>query len=169
MSVYEQGGKAAEEGANMARAAIRKGEAKAEQTFAAAQQGFEIAGDGARQMNLKMLHMMRANTEKGSRTSLKSLLTRDPSKLVEIWGKYRKTRCRDAYEARPGIGVVQPKGHDNERQHHDRPNAVRPSTDAITQGLEKTRLPPETAWRRRFRRACARRRRGDRGTGRTRL
>ena len=41
MSVYEQGGKAAEQGANMARAAIREGEAKAEQTFAAAQRAFK--------------------------------------------------------------------------------------------------------------------------------
>ena len=94
MSVYEQGGKAAEEGANMARAAIRKGEAKAEQTFAAAQQGFEIAGDGARQMNLKMLHMMRANTEGFFNFVEELVTTRDPSKLVEIWGKYTQNQMQ---------------------------------------------------------------------------
>jgi hypothetical protein len=94
MSVYEQGGKAAEQGANMARASIRKSEAKAEQTFAAAQQGFQVAGDGARQMNLKMLGMMRANAEAFFNFAEELVTARDPSKLVEIWGKYTQNQMQ---------------------------------------------------------------------------
>jgi len=94
MSMYEQGGETVEQGANMARAAIRKGEAKAEQTFAAAQQGFQIAGDGARQMNLKMLDMMRANAEAFFNFAEELVTARDPSKLVEIWGKYTQNQMQ---------------------------------------------------------------------------
>jgi hypothetical protein len=94
MSVYEQGGKAAEQGANMAKTAIRKGEAKAEQTFAAAQEGFQVAGDGARQMNLKMLDMMRANAEALFNFAEELVTARDPSKFMEIWGKYMQNQMQ---------------------------------------------------------------------------
>jgi hypothetical protein len=92
MSVYDQGGKAAAQGANMARAAVRKGEAKVEQTVAAAQEGLQIAGDGARQMNLKMLDMMRANAEAFFNFAEELVTARDPTKLVEIWGKYTQNQ-----------------------------------------------------------------------------
>jgi hypothetical protein len=94
MSVYEHGGKAAEQGANIAKTALRKGEAKAEQTFAAAQEGFQIAGDGAREMNLKMLDMMRANAEAFFNFAEQLVTNRDPSKLVEIWSTYTQDQMQ---------------------------------------------------------------------------
>jgi hypothetical protein len=94
MSVYDRGGKVDEEGTNMARAAIRKGEAKAEQTLVAAQEGFQIAGDGARQMNLKMLEMMRANAEAFFNFAEELVTARDPSKLTEIWTTYAQTQMQ---------------------------------------------------------------------------
>jgi hypothetical protein len=92
--MYERGGKAAEQGANMAKSAIRKGEAKAEQTFAAVQDGFQIAGDGARQMNLKMLDMMRTNAEALFNVAEQLVTTRDLSKLVEIWSTYTQNQMQ---------------------------------------------------------------------------
>lgn len=94
MSVSDLGGKAAEQGASMVRAATRKGEAKAEQTFAAAQEGFQIAGDGARQMNLKMLDMMRANAEAFFTFAEEVVTAKDPGKLMGIWSKYTQSQMQ---------------------------------------------------------------------------
>ena len=84
MSVYEQGGKVAEQGVNMARSAARKGEQKVEQTIVAAQEGFQMAGYNARQLNLKLLDMMRANAEAFFNFAEDLMTTKDPSKLMEI-------------------------------------------------------------------------------------
>jgi hypothetical protein len=60
----------------------------------AAQEGFQIAGDGARQMNLKMLEMMRANAEAFFNFAEELLTARDPSKLTEIWTTYAQTQMQ---------------------------------------------------------------------------
>jgi hypothetical protein len=94
MSVFEEGGKVAEQGASMARSAVRKGEEKVGETIAAAQEGFQMAGDNARQMNLKMLDMMRANAEAFFNFAEQLVTTRDPSKLTEIWSSYTQTQMQ---------------------------------------------------------------------------
>jgi hypothetical protein len=88
MSMYEQGKKTADEGAEMARETIRKGRAKAEQVVEATQEGMQMAGDGARQMNLKFIEIMRSNTETFFEFAEEMASARDPSQLLEIWTKY---------------------------------------------------------------------------------
>jgi hypothetical protein len=88
MSMYEQGKKAADEGADMARETIRKGRAKAEQAVEATQETVQMAGDSARQMNLKLLEIMRSNTETFFEFAEELASVRDPSQLVEIWTRY---------------------------------------------------------------------------------
>jgi hypothetical protein len=88
MSMYEQGKKAADEGADMARENIRKGRAKAEQVVEATQEGMQMAGDNARQMNLKLIEMMRNNAETFFEFAEEIATVKDPSHFFEIWTKY---------------------------------------------------------------------------------
>jgi hypothetical protein len=88
MSVYEQTKKAGDEGADVARETIRKGRAKAEQVVEAAQEGMQMAGDGARQMNLKLIEVMRSNSETFFEFAEEIASARDPSQLLEIWARY---------------------------------------------------------------------------------
>lgn len=88
MSTYEQGKKAAAEGADMARESIRKGRAAAEQTAEATQEGVQMAGDSARQMNLKLIEIMRANTETFFELAEEITSAKDPGKFLEIWARY---------------------------------------------------------------------------------
>jgi hypothetical protein len=80
--------KAADEGAKAARETVRKGRAKTEQSLEASQEGFQMAGDSARQMNLKLLEIMRANTEAFFEFAEDMATAKDPSKLIEIWTKH---------------------------------------------------------------------------------
>jgi hypothetical protein len=88
MSMYEQGKKAADESADMASETIRKGRAKAEQVVAAAQDDMRMAGDGAKQMNLKLIAVMRNNAETFFEFAEEIAGARDPSQLLEIWTRY---------------------------------------------------------------------------------
>ena len=88
MSMYEQGKKAADESADMASETIRKGRAKAEQAVEAAQDGMRMAGDGAKQMNLKLIAVMRNNAETFFEFAEEIASARDPSQLLEIWARY---------------------------------------------------------------------------------
>lgn len=88
MSVYEQGKKATDEGANMARESIRKARTTAEQTAEATQEGMQMAGDSARQMNLKFIEIMRANAETFFEFAEEITGAKDPSKLLEVWTRY---------------------------------------------------------------------------------
>jgi len=67
---------------------VRKGRAKTEQSLEASQEGFQMAGDSARQMNLKLLEIMRANTEAFFEFAEDMATAKDPSKLIEIWTKH---------------------------------------------------------------------------------
>jgi hypothetical protein len=88
MSMYEQGKKAADEGADMARETIRKGRAKAEQAVEATQETVQMAGDSARQMNLKLVEIMRSNAETFFEFAEEMAGVRDPSQFLEIWTRY---------------------------------------------------------------------------------
>lgn len=88
MSMQEQAKKAADQGASVARDTLRKGEAKAEQTFQAAQEGLDAAGDSARQLNLKLIEIMRTNAESFFTFAEDMAHAKDPGKLVEIWTKH---------------------------------------------------------------------------------
>lgn len=88
MSMYEQGKRAADEGADMARETVRKGRAKVEQVAEATQESMQMAGDSARQMNLKFIEMMRSNTETFFEFAEEMASAKDPSHFLEIWTKY---------------------------------------------------------------------------------
>ena len=88
MSMQEQLKRGAEQGASAARENLRKGEAKAQQTFEAAQEGFQIAGDGARQVTLKLVEIARTNTEAFWSFAEELLNERDATRMVAIWTKH---------------------------------------------------------------------------------
>ena len=92
MSMQEQLKRGADQGASAARENLRKGEAKAQQTFEAAQEGFQIAGDSARQMTLKLVEIARANTEAFWSFAEDILNARDATKLAEIWTKHTQNQ-----------------------------------------------------------------------------
>ncbi len=90
MSANEQMKKAADQGAGFARESLRKGEAKAEQTLQAAQEGFQVAGDSARQINLKLIEITRHNAEAFFTFAEEMAAARDPSSIAEIWTKHTR-------------------------------------------------------------------------------
>jgi hypothetical protein len=92
MSMTDQLRRGANQGASAARENLRKGEAKAQDTLEAAQEGFQIAGDDARQMTLKLIEIVRANTEAFFSFAEELANTRDPSKLANIWGKHTQNQ-----------------------------------------------------------------------------
>jgi phasin len=85
MTMYDQGKQATAEGVGLAREAIRKGEAKAEQSLHAVQDGLFAASDNAREMNLKLIDIMRRNAEAFFEFAEQIAGAKDPSKLAEIW------------------------------------------------------------------------------------
>src|SRR5580704_11747367 len=90
MSATEQVKKATDQGTGFARETLRKGEAKAEQSLQAAQEGFQVAGDSARQMNLKLIEITRNNAEAFFSFAEEMATAKDPSTLVEIWTKHTR-------------------------------------------------------------------------------
>lgn len=92
MSMQDQLKKGADQGANAARDTMRKGEAKAQQTLEAAQEGFQIAGDNARQMNLKLIEMMRESAESFFNFAEEIASARDPSKLTTAWARHAQSQ-----------------------------------------------------------------------------
>lgn len=88
MSMTDQLRRGAEQSASAARDNLRKAEAKVQETLETAQVGFQIAGDGARQMTLKLIEIVRANTEAFCSFAEELANTRDPSKLANIWAKH---------------------------------------------------------------------------------
>jgi hypothetical protein len=88
MSMQDQLRKAADQGTSATRETLRKGEAKAQETMDAAREGFELAGDGTRQMSLKMIEIVRANADAFCRFAEDVVSERDPGKLASIWMKY---------------------------------------------------------------------------------
>jgi hypothetical protein len=92
MSMQDQLKRGADQGANVARDTMRKGEAKAQQTMEAAQEGFQIAGDNARQMNLKLIEMMRENAEAFFSFAEEIANARDPGKLTTAWTRHAQSQ-----------------------------------------------------------------------------
>jgi hypothetical protein len=92
MSMSEQLKRGAEQSAGTARETLRKGEAKAQETMEAAQEGFQFAGDSARQMTLKLIEIMRANTEALCSFAEELVNERDPGKLAGVWVKHTQNQ-----------------------------------------------------------------------------
>jgi hypothetical protein len=92
MSMAEQLKRGADQGANTARETMRKGEAKAQETIEAAQEGFQIAGDNARQMTLKLVEIMRANTDAFCNFVEELANARDPGKMTAVWTKHMQNQ-----------------------------------------------------------------------------
>lgn len=92
MSMQDQLKRGADQSAGAARETLRKGEAKAQQTLEAAEDGFQIAGDSARQMTLKLIEIMRANTEAFCSFAEDLVNARDPGKLAGIWAKHTQNQ-----------------------------------------------------------------------------
>ena len=92
MSMQDQLKKGAEQGAGAARETMRKGEAKAQQTMEAAQEGFQIAGDNARQMNLKLIEIMRESAEAFFNFAEEIATARDPGKLTTAWTRHTQSQ-----------------------------------------------------------------------------
>ena len=92
MSMQEQLKRGTDQGANAARDSMRKGEAKAQETLAVAQEGFQMAGDGARQMNLKLIEIMRTNTEALFNFAEDLAKARDPSTLTSVFTKHMQNQ-----------------------------------------------------------------------------
>jgi hypothetical protein len=90
MNASEQGKKTTDQAASIARETLRKSETKAEQSIQAAQEGFQVAGDGARQMNLKLIEIMRTNAESFFGFAEEMAGAKDPGSLVEIWTKHAR-------------------------------------------------------------------------------
>jgi hypothetical protein len=90
MNTFEQGKKATDQAAGAVRETMRKGEAKVEQSLQAAQEGFQVAGDSAKQMNLKLIEIMRTNAESFFGFAEEMASAKDPSSLVEIWTKHAR-------------------------------------------------------------------------------
>jgi hypothetical protein len=84
MSMQEQLKKAADQGASGTRETLRKGEAKAQEAL----EGFQFAGDSARQVSLKLIEIIRANAEVFCSFAEDVVNERDPGKLAGIWMKY---------------------------------------------------------------------------------
>jgi hypothetical protein len=92
MSMSEQLKRGAEESAATARETLRKGEAKAQQTMEAAQQGFQFAGDSTRQVTLKLIEIMRANTEAFCSFAEDLINEKDAGKLAGLWVKHTQNQ-----------------------------------------------------------------------------
>lgn len=92
MSVQDQLKRGTDQSSNAARDAIRKGEVKAHQTIEAAQEGFQIAGDNARQIDLKLIEMMRENAEAFFSFAEEIANARDPVKLTTAWTKHTQNQ-----------------------------------------------------------------------------
>lgn len=92
MSMSEQLKRGADQSANTARDTMRKGEAKAQETLEAAQEGFQIAGDSARQMTLKLVEIMRANTDAFCNFVEELANARDPGKMTAVWTKHMQNQ-----------------------------------------------------------------------------
>jgi hypothetical protein len=92
MSMQEQLRKGADQSASAARETLRKGEAKAQQTMEAVQEGLQNAGDGARQMGLKLVEIARANAEAFYSFAEDVLNERDPTKLASVWSKHTQNQ-----------------------------------------------------------------------------
>lgn len=92
MSMQDQLKRGAEQSASAARESVRKGEAKAQETLEAAQEGFQIAGDSARQMTLKLIDIVRMNTEALCSFAEELVNTRDPSKVASVWAKHTQNQ-----------------------------------------------------------------------------
>jgi hypothetical protein len=90
MNAFEQGKKATDQAAGAARETLRKGETKAEQSLQAAQEGFQMAGNGAREVNLKLIEIMRSNAEAFFGFAEEMATAKDPGSLVEIWSKHTR-------------------------------------------------------------------------------
>jgi hypothetical protein len=92
MNMSDQLKRGADQSASAARENLRKGEAKAEEALEAAQEGFQIAGDNARQMTLKLIEIVRENTEAFCSFAEELANTRDPGKLASIWAKHTQNQ-----------------------------------------------------------------------------
>jgi hypothetical protein len=92
MSVQDQLKRGTDQSSNAARDTMRKGEAKAQQTMEAAQEGFQIAGDNARQMNLKLIEMMREQSEAFFTFAEEIAGARDPGKLTTAWTRHTQSQ-----------------------------------------------------------------------------
>ena len=90
MNTFEQGKKVTDQAADSARETLRKGETKAEQSVQAAQEGFQMAGNSAREMNLKLIEIMRSNAEAFFGFAEEMATAKDPGSLVEIWTKHAR-------------------------------------------------------------------------------
>jgi hypothetical protein len=88
MSMSEQVKRGADQSTNAARETMRKGEAKMQETMETAQEGLQIAGDSARQMPLKLVEIMRANTEAVCNLMEELANARDPGKMTAVWTKH---------------------------------------------------------------------------------
>jgi hypothetical protein len=85
MSMDEQGKKIADKSAGMARDAMKKGEMAAEQSVQATQESYATAVDGVRQFNLKIIEMLRTNTEAFFEFAGQVASTKDPNAIVQLW------------------------------------------------------------------------------------
>jgi hypothetical protein len=92
MSMSDQLKRGTDQSANTARDTMRKGEAKAQETLEAAQEGFQIAGDSARQMTLKLVEIMRANTDAFCNFVEELANARDPGKMTAVWTKHMQNQ-----------------------------------------------------------------------------
>jgi hypothetical protein len=90
--MQEQLKKAADQGASGTRESLRKGEAKMQETLEGAREGFEMAGDSAREMSLKLIEIVRANAEAFCSFAEEIVNERDPGKLATIWIKHTQNQ-----------------------------------------------------------------------------
>ena len=85
MSMSEQGKKVAEKSAATARDAMKKGEMAAERSVHAAQESYSTAVDAAREFNLKIIEMLRTNTEAFFEFAELVMSTKDPGAIMQLW------------------------------------------------------------------------------------
>ncbi len=77
-----------EQGANTARDNMRKGQAAAQESLSQMERGFSASVDKVRDFNLKMIELMRANTEATFDLAENLITAKSPPEVFETWKSF---------------------------------------------------------------------------------
>lgn len=92
MAEFDRGKRIADDATSIARDTMKKGEAATEQSLHAAQEGFAMASESAREFNLKMIEIARENTESFFDFAKKVATTREPTALMELFSAHTQNQ-----------------------------------------------------------------------------
>lgn len=90
MAEFDQGKRFADKAEGMARDTMKKGEAAAEQSARAAQQGFSLASESVREFNLKVIEIAQENMQAFFEFAQKAATAQEPSALMELFAEHSR-------------------------------------------------------------------------------